>query len=172
MLSFKNTLIGGNFNIHIYDTDDPDTQILNDTMEALGFQQYVTFPTHQAGNTLDLMFTEITSKLDIKIFKDRYISDHWAIIAELKIRIQHTISTTVTFRNLRQVNPGVFGITRFRNITNWENPTGASNTYEKELMRVLDQLAPEKTKLLIKKEKKVWYDEEVADMKRALGRRK
>ena len=37
-------------------------------------------------------------------------------------------------------------------------------------MRVLDQFAHEKAKLLIKKEKKSWYDEEIADMKRALRR--
>ena len=74
MLSFKNILIGGNFNIHIDDTVDPDEQIINDTMEALGLQQHVTFPTHQAGNTLDLIFTETTSKLDIEIFKGRNIT--------------------------------------------------------------------------------------------------
>ena len=58
----------------------------------------------------------------------------------------------------------------FRNIGNWEDPTVASNTYEKQLTGVVDQPAPEKTKLLIKKEKKPWYDEEIADMKRALRR--
>ena len=58
----------------------------------------------------------------------------------------------------------------FGNIENWENPTTTSDIYEKELTRVLDQLAPEKTKLVIKKEKKPWYDEEVANIKRALRR--
>ena len=67
-------------------------------------------------------------------------------MAELKIRIQHTISTTVTFRNLGQVNSEEFlAVLDFGNIENWENPTAASDTYEKELTRVLDQLAPEKT---------------------------
>ena len=69
MSSFRNFLIGGNFNIHIDDTEDRDAQIFNDTMEALALQQHVMFPTHQPGNTLDLIFTEITSKLDIKKFQ-------------------------------------------------------------------------------------------------------
>ena len=126
MSSFKNILIGGDFNIHI---DDLDMQIFNDTMEALGLQQHVTFPSHQAGNTLDLIFTEISSKLDIKIFKGRYISDHRAIVAELKIRIQHTIGTTVTFRKLRQVNPEEFlALLDFGNIADWENPSTDSDT--------------------------------------------
>ena len=84
MSSFKNIFIGGDFNIHIDNMDDPDAQIFNDTMEALGMQQHVTFPTHHAGNTLDLIFTDITSKLDKEISKGRYISYHRAIVAELK----------------------------------------------------------------------------------------
>ena len=60
----------------------------------------------------------------------------------------------------------------FGNIDNWENPTAASNTYEKELTRVLNQLTPEKTKLILKKEKRPWYNDEVANMKRVLRRSK
>ena len=66
MSSFKNILIRGNFNIHIDYAEDPDAQTFNDTMEALGLQQHVTFPTHQAGNTLDLIFTETISKIHKK----------------------------------------------------------------------------------------------------------
>ena len=51
-----------------------------------------------------------------------------------------------------------------------KNPTTTSDIYEKGLTRVLDQLTPEKTKVFIKKEKKPWYDEEVANMKSALRR--
>ena len=136
MSSFRSILIRGDFNIHTDDTEDPDTQIFHDTMEALGLQQHVTFPTHETGNTLDLIFTEITSKLDIKIFKGRYISDHRAIVVELQIRVQHNIGTTVTFGNLKQVNPDKFlSVLDFGNIDNWENPTSASDTYEKELKK-------------------------------------
>ena len=58
----------------------------------------------------------------------------------------------------------------FENIKNWENLTTTSDIYEKEVTRVLDQLTPKKTKLFIKKEKKPWYDKEVANVKRAFRR--
>ena len=61
MASYRNTLICGNFYIHIDDPNDTETQIFNDMMEALGMQQHVSFETHHVGNTLDLLFTEITS---------------------------------------------------------------------------------------------------------------
>ena len=60
--------------------------------------------------------------------------------------------------NQRQVNAEEFlALLDFGNIENWENPTTASDIYEKELTRVLDQLTPEQTKLFIKKERKPWY---------------
>ena len=52
--------------IHIDDPSDTEAQIFKDTMEALGLQQRVSFPTHCAGNTLDLIFTETTSQLNTK----------------------------------------------------------------------------------------------------------
>ena len=52
MSSFKNIFIGRDFNIHIDDINVPKAPIFNDTMEALGLQQHVDFPTHHAGNNL------------------------------------------------------------------------------------------------------------------------
>ena len=75
MSSFKNIFIVGDFNIHIDNMDGPYAQIFNDTMEALGLLKHVTFPTHCAGSTLDLILQN-TSKLYTKISKGTYISDH------------------------------------------------------------------------------------------------
>ena len=87
-------------------------------------QKHVCFPTHHAGNTLDLIFTEWTSQLNAKIFKGRYISDLRAKVAELDIRIQHTISTMVTFKNLRHINVEEFiSSIDFGSVENWENLT-------------------------------------------------
>ena len=132
MSSFKNILNGGDYNIHIDDINDPDVWIFNDTMEALGLQQHVDFPTHHAGSNLDLIFTEITSQLDTRISKGRYISEHRAIVAELNIGIHHTISTTVTFRYLRQINVEEFiASLNFDNVEDWEHPSIASKYIKK-----------------------------------------
>ena len=64
MASFRNIIICGDFNIHIDDPYETKKQIYKDTMEALGLQQHVSFPTHHTGNTLDLIFTE-TSFLNL-----------------------------------------------------------------------------------------------------------
>ena len=77
-------------------------------MEALGLQQYVNFETHHAVNIMDLLLTEIASQLTIRTFKARYISDHRAIVTKFDIRVQHTHSRLVTFRNLKQINVSEF----------------------------------------------------------------
>ena len=71
MASQRNIIICGDFNIHINDLMDIEAQIFNDTMHALGLQQHVNFKTHHAGNTLDLLFTEVTSQLTMRTFKGR-----------------------------------------------------------------------------------------------------
>ena len=56
-------------------------------MEALGLQQHVNQPTHQKGNILDLIFTEITSKINLRELEILdFISDHWLISATIDVK--------------------------------------------------------------------------------------
>ena len=55
----------GNFNIHYNDLNNPDTQMLSDTMIALALEQKVNFFTHRWSNTIDLVFTEGLSTLKV-----------------------------------------------------------------------------------------------------------
>ena len=68
---------------------------------------------------------------------------------EFDIRIQHAHTRSVKFRNLKQINVGEFQSSfGFGNISNLNNFQSVYNKYENELPRVLNQLAPERTKLL------------------------
>ena len=58
MANDKNSVITGDFNVHVNDQEDPDAQIFSNITSALGLNQRVNFSTHRAGNTLDLLFTE------------------------------------------------------------------------------------------------------------------
>ena len=148
-----------------------EAQIFMDTMEALGLQQHVSFQTHQAGNILDLIFMEATSQFSIRTFKGRFISDHRVIVAELSIGIQHIMGKTVTFRNLKQINVDEFGSTLdLGHIENMRDLELVNRTYQEELSRVLNHLAPEKTKFITRKEKRPWFDEDISSLRRVLRR--
>ena len=63
--------------MHVGDLTERDTIILSDIMQALGFKLHVTRPAHKQGNTLDLIFTEQTSEIQvINCTPHEYISDH------------------------------------------------------------------------------------------------
>ena len=174
MATYRNIIVCSDFNMHIDNIDNPtdtEAQIFIDTMEALGLQQHVGFQTHHAGNILDLIFTEANSQFRIKTFKGRYVPDHRVVVSELSIGIQHITGKTVTFRNLKQINVEEFGSTLdLGNIENMKDLLLVNRIYEEELSRKLNHLAPEKTKFITKKEKRPWFDKDMAILRRILRR--
>ena len=76
----------GDFNIHVNNTNDPEAQIFLYTMEALGLDNHVDFATHNRGNTLDLVLTEVLSSLLVLTCRQGpFLSDHCCIELEVAI---------------------------------------------------------------------------------------
>ena len=55
------SLLVGDFNVHVENRNDLDTHALLSTTESYGYQQMIHEPTHQKGGTLDLVFVKKTS---------------------------------------------------------------------------------------------------------------
>ena len=83
----NNHIILGDLNLHINDSDDADTQIFSESMEALGLKQHSITPTHKSNNILDLIFTEIMSDIGFEVVETTTdISDQCPVIATLNIK--------------------------------------------------------------------------------------
>src|SRR5260221_9659789 len=79
-------LITGDFNIHIDQKLDPHTISFNTLLATVDLSQHVTFKTHIAGHTLDLLVTRSDSTLATSVdWTIPFLSDHYAIIASLSI---------------------------------------------------------------------------------------
>src|SRR5260221_4904899 len=79
-------LITGDFNIHIDQKLDPQTISFNTLLATFDLSQHVTFKTHIAGHTLDLLITRSDSTLATSVdWTIPFLSDHYAIIASLSI---------------------------------------------------------------------------------------
>ena len=92
--------------MHIEDLTDNNSKIFVDMMEALGLQQHVNQPTHQKGNIWDLIFTEITSKINVKEIEILdFISYHWLNSATIDVKKILLKITRKKIRNLKEVNP-------------------------------------------------------------------
>ena len=99
-----NNIVLGDFNLHVSKEDDIDSAIFNDTIEAMGLYQHVSFPTHRSGNTLDLILSEIQSPISINTTAPGpFITDHCAIISTLSIKRQQPKRALKEVRKLHRV---------------------------------------------------------------------
>ena len=56
---YQNSILLGDFNVHIEDQTNTDADVFNETMTALGLEQHISGPTHVRLNTLDLIFMQL-----------------------------------------------------------------------------------------------------------------
>ena len=82
----NNLIICGDFNYHASDSQDQFANEFLSLLDSYGFKQYVDFPTHKSGNTLDLIFSR-EHELPLCNFDwDALVSpDHYSVICELSL---------------------------------------------------------------------------------------
>ena len=95
LLEHQNNIFPGDFNLHVSNTLETDSAIFSDTIEAMGLYQHIGFSTHQAGNTLDLVLSNITSKTSVLTTSPGpYLTNHIAVIGTLSIKRLEPIKIT------------------------------------------------------------------------------
>ena len=83
----QNSIILGNFNIHMEDLTNADAVIFNGTLRVLGLEQHISGPMHVKGNTLDLIFTQLSNSFNIiNTTFHGYISDHCMVSVDINIK--------------------------------------------------------------------------------------
>ena len=144
--NIENPIILGVFNMHIEDTNDYNSKIFVDMMEALGLKQHITEPTRHKGNILDLIFTEITSQIKVsQLNMLNFISDHRLISATISVEKDVPKITRKKVRNYKDVSPATM-------MENFNPPLLDLNTNTNEaqtqlttrLQEMLDKCVPEK----------------------------
>ena len=77
-------ILTGDFNIHMDNSENPDTIIFKDFLESFGLTNLVSFLTHQSNHTIDLMITHHSSIIK-SVRQGEFFSDHCFINANLHI---------------------------------------------------------------------------------------
>ena len=143
--NMENAIILGDLNMQIVDPTDNNSKIFVDTMEVLGLKQHVVEPTHQKGNILDLIFTEVTSQMNVRQLEMLdFISDHQLISATIDFKKDVLKITKKKIRNLKEVNPAML-IENFHTplLNQNTNTNEAYNQLNLQLQEMLDKCAPE-----------------------------
>ena len=169
----KNLVLLGDFNVHVNRLDNQDTQAYIDTMEALGLVQHINQPTHQLGNTLDLIYTESLEPIPVShAFTSNFISDHCLVGIELEMRKQQVRIESSKTRNYKNFSTSSFE-TSFNNSTilDQDNFELAVKALERELTRTLDELAPLQNRRKKKIPSRPWYNSTLREQKRIVRTR-
>ncbi len=162
----------GDYNFHMNQPDDDKAKKFKDILETFELKQHVCDSTHKEGNTLDLLISNIDSSV-ISHQVDLMISDHCNILFNLDMSRPPRIKKNITFRKTKSINIDDFK-DDLRNsmaqINLNENLENLVDTYQVNLLEVLDKHAPKQTKLVTIREKTPWTTEEVRPHKRELRR--
>ena len=101
----NNIIVLGDFNLHVNDVNDDDAGNFLDSTTTLGLIQHVDFPTHQSGNILDPVLTELLGGIKIrKCYSSSFLSDHCLIECITSIPKPDIKSKEITYRSLKTLD--------------------------------------------------------------------
>ena len=147
--------------------DDADPAIFNDSIEALGLYQHVGFHTHQGGNILDLIISNICQQMTVvSTAPGPFLSDHHAIIGTLNIKKLKPSYAKVKVRQIHKITDDQWlDELDTNNLDLTDKLDTLTKTLTTELTRVLNALAPEKECKVNLRTKRPWYDADLKEHK-------
>ena len=169
LITNYNTVIAGDFNLHIDNEKDPEAQLFTDMMAALGLDCHVNFSTHESGYSLDLVFTETLSEMKvIRCNPGTYLSDHYTIECLLSLTKCNMQKKEVKYRKMKSIDPAAFS--QHLKLDGYEELSldKMVEVLDKNLQDAIDALAPIKGRTIVVRTTNPWFNSEVRDQKRRM----
>ena len=167
-------LLLGDFNMQTNKIDtNADIKIFMDTIEVLGLQQWVDFGTHHLGNTIDLVFTELASNIEMmKCTPGPFISDNCVVKCEIDYKRNRPMEEYISYQRISKIDIDVFvKDLLWTKITDDLDLATMIDLFQQELGRVLDEHAPMITKRLPIRQPKPWFSEDIKEQEQKVCRR-
>ena len=87
-----------------------DVRKFNDSLLTAGFQQHISFPTHESGNTLDLLISRVDN--DIVVYhsvEESFLSKHNFVICTVRYKKPSPQKVKSSQRDFRALDDQAFG---------------------------------------------------------------
>ena len=109
-VTFYTDLITRDFNFHLDNTMDGDTNKFIDLLETFGVLQHIMLPMHSSGHILDLLISRSSNDINVlsTCVSSFPTSDHHFIECKLSFPGPHLSKQEVSFHKLRQINLETF----------------------------------------------------------------
>ena len=166
-----NIILLGDVNIHLDNNNLAFTKDFISCLDSFGLKQFINFPTHCKGHTLDIVCCSGITPLNFSA-SDLPFTDHKLISFNLSLTLSKTKqSRTITLRNIKNINPDDLktGIENLPTITPPCTPDQLVNIYNDGLQSLLNTLAPLKTRNTSFRHSAPWFSPHLRQLK-AKGR--
>ena len=166
-IQYKNTIILGDFKIHINDSTDVNASIFQDSIAATGLFQWVDFPTHRLGNTLDLVFTKCSSNIAISsCIQCPLWSDHFAVEMSFNIPKAPLKLQELQYCKIKSIDTKLFGkAIDTHTLLYIDDFEELVSRFSGNLKSTLDVMAPLKTKVVTECPPTSWLNDDITHQK-------
>ena len=167
----SNIILLGDINIHLDNNNLASTKDFISCLDSFGLTQYIDFPTHCKGHTLDLVCCSGFTPKNCSA-ADLPISDHKLVSFNLCLTLSKTKKPRViSFRNIKNINLAdlTTGIENLSIITPQYTPDQLVELYNLGLKSLLNSLAPIKTRSVSFPHSAPWFSPHLRQLK-AKGR--
>ena len=173
----ENWLIAGDVNFHL-ETDEPLVKRFKDIVINFDLVQYVNFPTHNLGHTLDLVLAQKDSpKICNLEVNDVQLSDHYMVSFNVEADVVKYDIRTITYRNFQAEGVADRFMAEVKEkhdvmIRSTVNPTMGEriSQYNSSIRELVEKYYPTKTKQIKVVPHAPWFDSEYKNL-RALRRK-
>ena len=157
----------GDYNFHMDQPDDPKVKKFIEILKTFNLTQHITEPTHEKGHTIDLLITRENSLLTSHKVCEQ-LSDHNIILGYMNIQKPKCPKKEITFRNLKKIDKEKFkeDIKKIADESlNINDLTTLVNHYNDKLSQLINEHAPEQTRLVSLRKPTPWIREDIKEEK-------
>ena len=168
-------VITGDLNVHFDDALCSETARVLNLLQAANMQQLVSTSTHRCGHILDPVITSITSNPINNIQVDDYqVSDHFLVNMFISYEKSHQNIKKLTYRQYSKIERNSFCLDVSNRIAAIQlvdkSATEILESYNFILRDVLDQHAPEVSRLILGRLSSPWIDDEIRQKRKSRRR--
>ena len=166
----ENVLVVGDFNFHMDKPNDPDTRRFVQLYNPLGFDQFVTEPTHVKGHILDIVLCRARTLVTSVNVDNLYMSDHFLLTIGTDFSRPRVPRKVVKCRNVKGIDRSLFRADIAQSPLVIGSPDGVDDLldlYNATLLGLLNKHASEKEKVVPDRPSSPWINEAVIKAKQA-----
>ena len=161
-------LLLGDFNYHVDDSNDCRANEFLRMVTSFGLCQSVFGATHRSGHTLDIVLTEENQQI-ISPCKplDCGFPDHFPVFFDVLIAKPLRPKKEITYRRTKNITKAALQeVVRSSPLSDPDSYSALSlnqlvDSYNTELIRIIDNMAPVRQKTITVREESQWFNEEI-----------